>query len=222
MNKVPFLRRVENKIREKTNVYFAKARVKRVCPDFCIISNNCWGGSVYRYFGLPYSSPTIGGYFFAEEYIKFVSNLEHYLSCELEIIRTEDSKYYDILKKNHEENDIVGRIDDVEYVFLHYASPEEAIEKWNRRKQRVNYDNLVFKFNDMNLCEEKHIAQFDGLNFKKKVCFLHTKMNKYKSTLVYKGYEQCEYLVEDTYVWPRYINIFKLLNDGQLEGKSVR
>ena len=30
--------------------------------DFSIISNNCWGGSVYRHYGIPYLSPTVGLY----------------------------------------------------------------------------------------------------------------------------------------------------------------
>ena len=64
---------VERKLREYTNPWFALARRKKLNrADFTVISNNCWAGSVYRYFGLPYLSPTAGLYFFASDYIKFV------------------------------------------------------------------------------------------------------------------------------------------------------
>ena len=44
--------------------------------DFTIISNNCWGGHVYRRYGLPYASPTVGMYFFPDEYLKFIRNIK--------------------------------------------------------------------------------------------------------------------------------------------------
>lgn len=46
-------------------------RAKLTNTDFSIISNNCWGGHVYRRYGLPYTSPTVGMYFFSEDYINF-------------------------------------------------------------------------------------------------------------------------------------------------------
>lgn len=63
----------ERKLREYTNPWFASVRrMKLNRADFTVISNNCWAGSVYRYFGLPYLSPTAGLYFFASDYIKFI------------------------------------------------------------------------------------------------------------------------------------------------------
>ncbi len=47
--------------------------------DFTIISNNCWGGYIYDRYGLKYMTPTIGGIFFPDDYIKFISNLDYYL-----------------------------------------------------------------------------------------------------------------------------------------------
>ena len=41
-----------------------------------IISNNCFAGVTYEYLDLPYFSPTIGLYFFAPEYIKFIYNIK--------------------------------------------------------------------------------------------------------------------------------------------------
>jgi uncharacterized protein (DUF1919 family) len=38
--------------------------------SFSIISNNCWGGFVYQYFGLKYSSPFAGLFLFSKDYLK--------------------------------------------------------------------------------------------------------------------------------------------------------
>lgn len=38
----------------------------------------------------------------------------------------------------------VAKLDDVTIHFVHYKTEQEAREKWNRRKERVNYDNLFF------------------------------------------------------------------------------
>lgn len=54
----------ERILREKTNRCLGRARLKRLrSTDFTVISNNCWAGTVYRYFNLPYLSPTCGLYF---------------------------------------------------------------------------------------------------------------------------------------------------------------
>ena len=81
------------KLREKTNLYFAGER-RRQLRDSCftIISNNCWAGTVYRYFGLPYLSPTVGLYFFASDYVKFASNLRHYINTPLRFISSSESR----------------------------------------------------------------------------------------------------------------------------------
>lgn len=92
--------KIRNKIIEKSTPMLAKVNRRRIKNhDFIIISNNCWGGHVYRYFGLPYQSPAIGLCFFADEYIKFVCNLQHYLSCDLEIIDAKDSIYCEKMKQ---------------------------------------------------------------------------------------------------------------------------
>ena len=122
----------------------AMRRKKLNNTDFTIISNNCWAGSVYRRYGLPYQSPTAGLYFFAEEYIKFVKDLKAGVSKKVKIIPTTESHYYEALKRKGHENKLIGLINnEIEVVFLHYSNPEIAIEKWKRRCQRVNFDNLI-------------------------------------------------------------------------------
>lgn len=163
---------IQRKIREQTNPLFVKARRQRLNRyDFSIISNNCWGGSVYRYFGLPYQSPTAGLYFFASDYVRFSANLRHYLALPLEFIDARESLHYDVLKKRGEVDKPIALIDGVEIVFLHYPTAKDAAEKWYRRVDRINWDNLFIKFSQMNGCADDDLRTFDEIDFPNKLCF---------------------------------------------------
>lgn len=145
------MERFVHKIDEKTRNIFASNRKKQLNnSDFTIISNNCWGGIAYEYYGIPKLSPTVGTYFFADDYIKFITNLQYYLSKPIIFITAEESKYRDTLYERGEKDIPIGVLGDVEIVFLHYKSIDIARDKWNRRIRRVNYNNLVAKFSRMN------------------------------------------------------------------------
>lgn len=162
----------ERVIREKTNGFFAPVRLKKLRrTDFSIISNNCWAGSVYRYFGLPYQSPTAGLYFFGEDYVKFAADLRHYLNLPVKFIDVRESRHYETLKQRGELGKPIGKLDDVEIVFLHYPTPEEAEAKWRRRADRVNWDNLFIKFSQMNECTDGDVERFGEIRHPNKLCF---------------------------------------------------
>ena len=141
--------------------------------DFTIISNNCWGGMIYESYNLKKNSPTVGLFFMASDYIKFISNLEHYLSAELTFINPETARCVEEMKKNNRfPNFPVGLLDgEIEIVFLHYHSEKEALEKWQRRCSRVNFDNIIFKFNDQNGCTLQDLEDFINLPYKNKIFF---------------------------------------------------
>lgn len=193
------------KVVKKVRYAFLKNR------DFTIISNNCWGGHIYQYFDMQYNTPTVGLTFFADEYIKFVSNLKHYLNCELTFIPKKESKYYDIYK-DKEKYYPIGKLDDIEIVFLHYKSEEEAYQKWNRRKARMNWDNLIVKFNDMNQATDEHILQFDKLPYKNKICFVANPVKGAENTIWFKVYKGKKCIENDVTMYRRYLNPTKWLN----------
>lgn len=158
------LNKIVHKIMNKTNPYFASNRRKMLKDtDFTIISNNCWAGSVYRYYGLPYNSPTVGLYFFPEDYLKFVANLKKYVNTSIRFIPLEESGHKDILIKKGQETVSIGVIDDIEVIFLHYHTQKEAVNSWDRRKKRIVWDNIIYKFSEMNGCTPEHLRKFDKL-----------------------------------------------------------
>lgn len=207
------LNKLNKKIKETAYEKKRQRRIKKLKNhDFTVISNNCWAGNVYRYFNMPYMSPTVGLYFFAHDYIKFVSNLKHYLSCELKFIAPEQSRYYDVLVEREQDTKPIGIIDDVEIVFLHYKTREEAKEKWDRRKARVNFDNIVLKFSQMNLCTEKEMREFDSLKHERKFMFTARKHPELSCAKYYSGYEEENVIKRDTNEFPKGVNILKILN----------
>lgn len=189
--------------------FFTKLFLKN--RNFTIISNNCWAGRVYQYLDMPYLSPTVGLYFFAPDYIKFVSDLRRYLEMSLEFIEPSESKYYEVLKERNQTDKPIGLLDDVEIVFLHYKSQAEAKEKWERRKARVNFNNIIIKMSRMDLCTEKEIQGFDSLPFKNKFFLNNCLPLKYKSEVYWKEEWHEEGIYRDTEPFPGNISLVKLL-----------
>ncbi len=203
------LEKIENKI-------LARYRCKQLKrTDFTIISNNCWGGHVYRRYGLPYLSPTVGLYFFTDEYMKFIANLAENLNSDLRFISWTESRYKSLILEKKQESVPIGLLGgDIEIMFLHYQSAQEAYDKWNRRCQRVNLDNLIIKISQMNLCTIDHLMAFDRLDYKRKVAFV---IPEYSSLLacgnpVYK-YSNSERVLDDTTYYDRHIALDGFLND---------
>lgn len=191
--------------------FYNKKRIKN--RDFTIISNNCWAGKAYQYLDMPYLTPTVGLYFFAEDYLKFISNLHYYLSLELQFIDARQSKYSNTLAQRKQLDIPIGILDDVEIVFLHYKSKEEAKSKWNRRKERINFDNVIFKFSNMNLCNEEVMKTYDGLPFNNKFLLNNNEELTYKSEVFWLGECNEQEVLNDTNPFPGNLHLAKLLDN---------
>ncbi|WP_052342635.1 DUF1919 domain-containing protein [Bacillus sp. EB01] len=204
--------RVKKKYIEKTCKYRKKI-VKG--KDFTIISNNCWGGFIYQSYELPYNSPTIGLYFMADDFLKFVSNLRYYLNSKLEFINPNNSKYYEQLKTDKKFGTYpIGKLQDIEIIFLHYKSEEEALRKWVRRCNRVNLNKLLVKFNDQNGCTEQHLIEFDNLPLKNKICFTSKDYPLLNSVVYIKSAKNQKHIEasQEPFGLSRFIDINKLIN----------
>jgi uncharacterized protein (DUF1919 family) len=164
--------------------YFSSlARLKLKNKNFSIICNNCVAGGIYHKLGMQFTSPTVGLFFFAKDYIEFLENFEVYIKQPLKFKET--SKH----PSANELMTITGRYpigvvgDDVEIHFLHYKDAAEANEKWNRRIQRLNFSNLFFIFSDGDGVvagagdydfKEEYLLRFQKLPFQNKL-FLSSK-----------------------------------------------
>ncbi len=113
-----------------------QSRLKNTAPS--IICNNCVGGAIYRDLGLPYLSPTANVLIKPNDFTRFVNDLEYYLNCTPEEIFIDGITYpVGVLKKGEEQ---------VVLHFMHDGTFEKGKEKWLRRCQRVDLDNLYVIF----------------------------------------------------------------------------
>ena len=188
--------------------YYNRKKIKS--RDFTIISNNCWAGKLYQYLDMPYLSPTVGLYFFADDYLKFISNLEYYISLELSFISIQESRYKDVLLERKRICPI-GKLDDVEIVFLHYKSEQEAKEKWDRRKARINWDHLIIKFSKMNLCTEEHMRRFAELPYENKILLNNRKITVYPCEIYWSGSSNDREILLDTDPFPGNLRLHEIV-----------
>lgn len=206
--------RIYHFIDTNTRKYRAKKKQKKLNnTDFTIISNNCWGGLTYEEFGLPKNSPTIGCYFFSDDYIKFLGNFDYYITQDLQFITPEQSKNHKWILENGNEDCPIGVLDDVEIIFVHYYSRELAYDKWTRRVKRINRDNMIFKFSYQNHATKEHLKQFDEMELPgKKLMFVNQEDMGYKCGVYYPGFEKDEQIYNDTYFGNRYFDVVSFIN----------
>ena len=131
-----------------------------------ILSDDCWGGYVYDRLDLPFSSPLINIYWDGEEYARFIENPIFYLNTDLKIEREGN------LKKGIFPIASLGDgINKVELQLVHNSCFEEALEQWNRRIKRINFNNMFVKMgfssNIDALKKEKCISSFNATSYKK-------------------------------------------------------
>lgn len=176
--------------------------------DFTIIANNCVGGVMYKDLGLRALSPTINLFLVAPDYIKFLSNLDHYLSEEPKEIK--QSKYYNCSYP-------IGLLDDIELHFVHYITFEEAKAKWEERKERINKDNLFVIGSDRDFCSPLIIKAFDELPYKNKIFLSSQPYPDLKSVVwlkEYQNYEQIPDIIPNRALL-KYVDIIEWLNNSK-------
>ena len=119
-----------------SKIYTKLCRVRIKNYNFTILSNCCISGSAYKRLGLPFLTPTINVYIEPLDFVKFLSNIEYYLSLNLE--------YYD--EETSYPNAYLG---DIKIHFYHSKNFDEANNDWNRRKNRINFNNLYIIIRDL-------------------------------------------------------------------------
>ena len=179
---------------------------------FTVISNNCTGGYVYQHFGLGYNSPTAGLFFQAKVFVKLSADCEHYFSLDLEFIKPEESKNHELFKDTNGWGSYpVARLGDIEIYFMHYKTPEEAEEKWVRRKNRADLKNAVYMYCENEGCTKEDIESFLSIPNKNLLCFTFNDYNvqgaKFsKEVHEMEGHPWKPEIVMSMIDWKKYLN----------------
>lgn len=103
--------------------------------NFTILSSNCIGGIIYHRLGKQFLSPTINMWFKQPEFASFCLHLDYYLKQELRFYKSDLS--YPTAELRGE-----GDIPTIHLYFNHAKTEDEARGDWEKRKTRINHQNL--------------------------------------------------------------------------------
>lgn len=173
-----------SKLKRRVNRWRFKRSIRRLrSQPFCLISNNCLGRRLYQVLGRDYNTPFVGLFLMPACFTELVENFEDYMSRDLRFI---DTSKYESLNASRENRNCypIGVLGGAEIHFLHYESEEEALEKWNRRKARIDYQNLYFVMVANGPYDEALLERYAGEGCSRKVCF-HREREKQLPTGVY-------------------------------------
>lgn len=151
------------------------SRLRNTNPT--IISSNCNGAVMLYDLNLKFLTPTVNLFLFPKDFLRFVSDLDKYLSNDAELVQVESRKPYP-----------VGKLIDVEIHFMHYPTFEEAINKWNERRKRIQSNNIYLMMTDRDGCTYEDMVNFDKLPYNK-VIFTNKHYPEIKSSFYIKGFE---------------------------------
>lgn len=191
-----------------------------------VLSDDCWGGILLHYLHLEFCTPTVNTRFDDKrDYIKFVERLPYYLNLELKQVQQGSFR-----NNTYPIASIAGNTDKVWVSFPHAVDFAQGEKEWNRRKERVNYDNVFVK---LAFEAEEYENQADDIFFNKwnclpykKVCFcsvddspisfvylkrfeLYNKANGYIPMYNYSTYvRQMKELVQS-------VDVLKMLNGAE-------
>jgi uncharacterized protein (DUF1919 family) len=102
---------------------------RKLLPShFSIISDDCWGGQIYRQLRLPYTTPTVGLWIHPRDYLVYIEQFERINQSELTFLHS-DKDYP------------VAILSGLEIHFMHFNSEQEARDKFYRRMQRQDLAN---------------------------------------------------------------------------------
>ena len=211
-----FLRKLAIDASNRVKNPLLRARLKE--RDFTIVSNNCWGSHIYQHLGEQYRTPFIGLYVDPECYVRLVNRTRWYLAQDVTFIDESRHDRVNLFRAKQRHRFPIGLIGgDVELQFLHYESPQEALDKWSRRAARVSQDDqrFFYKFCDRDASLE-HLTAFDAAPVAHKVCFVADPSVKLQSAVYIPGSRDGQ--VPDgkklSRISPRYFDAAAWINSG--------
>ena len=142
--------------------------------EITILTPNCVAGEIYNILGLKFNSPTINCSFSKKsDFVKFCLNLREY--CEAEPVIVDHEGVCPVMEINPR------GLDAIHIRWVHDTDDKVVIENWNKRKKRIDFDNLFI------ICDFKFLSN-DEIQ---KLCNIRT-----KNTIVFTN---CELNIEKTY-----------------------
>lgn len=128
-------------------------------PTPSFLCPNCIGGILFHDLGIQFRSPTVNLMMTQTDFVRFVLDLDRYLSLEPEFF---EKPGFDCP---------CAKLDDVTVHFTHYATAAEALKKWNERKTRIDRDNLFIFATERDGLSREEILRLGNLRCRGLVVF---------------------------------------------------
>lgn len=112
-------------------------RALLVNDKYSIICDSCYGGTINKELLQEHRSPFVNCSIPNADFYRILCDLERYLNADLTLCDTKPKK--DVFST---------KLLDTSIYFYHHNDFNEIISKWNRRKLRVNFDNLFIIVSD--------------------------------------------------------------------------
>lgn len=106
-----------------------RKRLTNMTPT--LICSNCAGGFIYHWLGLQFRSPFINLFLTPEDFVTALENFDEFIDTPIRELK-DSGKNYPVG---------VGAFG-IKVYFMHYKSFDEAIAKWNERKNRIDKNNM--------------------------------------------------------------------------------
>lgn len=147
-----------------------------------IISDDCWAVNIYNHYKLQWATPFSMTFIDAENYLRLLGDFEWYMNQPLLCLQDYDEER-NLFPIGILEGGDKGKA--VQICFIHEPNFESAKNNWNRRKKRINPDNMWVK---MIINNDEEAELFEKLPFKHKIGFYHKQTN-FKSIIYVPRYK---------------------------------
>lgn len=155
---------------------------KAVHPNkVSVFASNCNGACICHDLSLEFNSPFVNLWMTPSDFIKFLQTPKEYLTMPLEFMERGDVKYP------------VAKLGELTIWFEHYSSNCEAAEAWDRRCERICWNELYIMMTDRDGCTYEDLLAFDALPYEHKIVFTHCPYPEIHSAFYIPGFEdeQC-------------------------------
>ena len=164
INKIIYLKNTwKMNIRNELETKLIKYITTTYLSECSFVSQDCTAGELYRQLNLPYLSPFTDLMLGGSAFSNFLENIPSHLSQAITFISRNNALIF------KEEN---GHIlvdypvfqlgtPNMEIHWIHSNSEEDVQNKWNRRKERINYDKII----TINASEEYQDKFFRDIQF---------------------------------------------------------
>ncbi len=178
-----FFKKIPQKVQQivsaGVNSFFERRLRRQLKNDnFSIICSNCIGGVIYHRLGKQFLSPTVNMWMRQREFLTFVENLRE--ACSQDVVFIPSEYDYPVGK-------ITTKGGDVRLYFNHAATQEEALENWNRRRERINYDNLFLIMYDREDIAEEDLRRLERIPCKNKAVLSQRSFPELPYVITMKG-----------------------------------